>query len=58
VDVYESWRSRDIPIRSLESKLKRTYDFNERQHILDEIKDIKHKRAYLDKHIKSLVELF
>jgi len=52
---YESWPSRDIPLKSLEAKLKFMNDADGQRSILKQVAKMKHKREYLLNHTESLV---
>jgi len=56
VHNYELWPSRDIPIKSLEFKLRFMNDASGGQTITRQIAKIKHKREYLRNHTESFVK--
>ncbi|KAI6192062.1 Legumain [Aphelenchoides bicaudatus] len=55
VNNYELWPSRDIPIKTLEVKLRFMNDKDEERKIVKQLARIQHKREYLRNHTESLV---
>lgn len=53
---YEIWPSREIPIKSLEAKLRFINDADEQRAITRQIAKIQHKREYLRNHTTELVK--
>jgi len=53
---YETWPSREVPVKMLEHKLKRTNDENEKRSILKRLAEIEEKREYMRSHMESLIQ--
>lgn len=52
------WPSKDIPLLSLESRLKRTNDPTKRKELTSKLEEMKKNRAYLDAHTRELIKNF
>jgi len=55
VHEHAKWVSKDIPIKMVESRLKRATEPAKRQQLTAQLADMKMKRAYHDLHTRSLV---
>ncbi|KAI6192660.1 Legumain [Aphelenchoides fujianensis] len=55
VHAYEKWPSRDIPLKSLEARLKFTNSVEKQQALAAQIAEIRLKREYLHDHMTQFV---
>ncbi|KAI6205030.1 Legumain [Aphelenchoides besseyi] len=55
VHSHAKWASREIPLKSLEKRLKRTTDPAKRAQLTRELEMMKLKQQYLDEHTRALV---
>jgi len=52
---YALWASRDIPLKMLESQMRRSNDQATSARLFDQIEEMQMKRAYLHEHTRQLV---
>jgi legumain len=56
VHNYEKWPSRDIPIKTLEAKLRFMNDADEQKNVMKQLAKMNHRREYFRNHTEALVK--